>query len=330
MDKNAVRYGLLLAMVAVTTTLIGTSAIPPDHKTRVLDKPLSDQEHYVEEEHNKEFDHEAFLGKEDVKNFEDLTPDESKDRLRIIYDKIDKDHDNQVTEEELSEWIQYVQTRYIRLDTDRQWTNYVGTDNGTALTWNIYKDKTYGHIPEEENGEEDDSRGYSYKDMMRRDQRRWAKADRTGDGALSKDEFQDFLHPEESENLKDIIIDETLEDIDKNKDGVISLEEYIKDMWPGTNDGEEGEPDWVKTEREQFTQYRDKDKDGLMNRDEVRDWVMPDDYDHSKAEAKHLIFQADTDKDGVLSKDEVVDKYDIFVGSQATDFGEALRKHDEF
>lgn len=38
MDKNAVRYGLLLAMVAVTTTLIGTSAIPPDHKTRVLDK----------------------------------------------------------------------------------------------------------------------------------------------------------------------------------------------------------------------------------------------------------------------------------------------------
>lgn len=67
-------------------------------------------------------------------------------------------------------------------------------------------------------------------------------------------------------------------------------------MWPGTNDGEEGEPDWVKTEREQFTQYRDKDKDGLMNRDEVRDWVMPDDYDHSKAEAKHLIFQADNDK----------------------------------
>lgn len=38
MDKNAVRYGLLLAMVAVTTTMIGTSAIPPDHKSRVLDK----------------------------------------------------------------------------------------------------------------------------------------------------------------------------------------------------------------------------------------------------------------------------------------------------
>jgi len=60
---------------------------------------------------------------------------------------------------------------------------------------------------EEENGEEDESRGYSYKDMMRRDQRRWAKADHTGDGDLSKDEFQNFLHPEESESLKDVIID---------------------------------------------------------------------------------------------------------------------------
>jgi calumenin len=35
-------------------------------------------------------------------------------------------------------------------------------------------------------------------------------------------------------------------------------------------------------------------------------------------------------QDGVLSKEEVLDKYEVFVGSQATDFGEALRKHDEF
>jgi len=38
-----------------------------------------------------------------------------------------------------------------------------------------------------------------------------------------------------------------------------------------------------------------------------------------------VIFQ-----DGVLTKEEVLDKYEVFVGSQATDFGEALRMHDEF
>lgn len=36
-------------------------------------------------------------------------------------------------------------------------------------------------------------------------------------------------------------------------------------------------------------------------------------------------------QDGELSKSEILDHHDVFVGSQATDFGEALtREHDEF
>jgi hypothetical protein len=31
-----------------------------------------------------------------------------------------------------------------------------------------------------------------------------------------------------------------------------------------------------------------------------------------------------------LTKEEILSKYDLFVGSQATDFGEALNRHDEF
>lgn len=42
---------------------------------------LSDQEHYNEKgEHNDEYDHEAFLGKQ-KKSFDQLTPEESKERL---------------------------------------------------------------------------------------------------------------------------------------------------------------------------------------------------------------------------------------------------------
>lgn len=63
---------------------------------------------------------------------------------------------------------------------------------------------------------------------------------------------------------------------------------------------------------------------------QVAAWIIPADYDHSEAESKHLIREADTDGDGKLSKEEVLDKYDVFVGSQATEFGEALYKHDEF
>lgn len=57
---------------------------------------------------------------------------------------------------------------------------------------------------------------------------------------------------------------------------------------------------------------------------------MPPDYDHANAEAKHLIFESDTDEDQKLTKEEILEKYDLFVGSQATDFGEALLNHDEF
>jgi hypothetical protein len=35
-------------------------------------------------------------------------------------------------------------------------------------------------------------------------------------------------------------------------------------------------------------------------------------------------------QDGKLSKEEILKKHDLFVGSQVTDFGEALTKHDEF
>ena len=52
----------------------------------------------------------------------------------------------------------------------------------------------------------------------------------------------------------------------------------------------------MSSEREQFNNYRDKDKDGKLNKKEVGDWVLPEDFDHANAEAKHLIYEADVNK----------------------------------
>ena len=41
---------------------------------------------------------------------------------------------------------------------------------------------------------------------------------------------------------------------------------------------------------------RDKDKDLKLNAEEVKDWIIPPDYDHTDAETKHLIFEADANK----------------------------------
>lgn len=58
----------------------------------------------------------------------------------------------------------------------------------------------------------------------------------------------------------------------------------------------EDEPSWVQSEREQFTQFRDKDKSGFMEFEEIKRWILPDDYDNSEAEAKHLIYESDVNR----------------------------------
>lgn len=63
---------------------------------------------------------------------------------------------------------------------------------------------------------------------------------------------------------------------------------------------------------------------------QVKNWIIPPDFDHAEAEARHLIYESDGDGDSKLTKEEILTKYDLFVGSQATDFGEALTRHDEF
>lgn len=133
---------------------------------------------------------------------------------------------------------------------------------------------------------EDD--GFSYKSMLTRDRRRWSVADRTGDDELTREEFMDFLHPEESPYMRDVVVAETVEDIDKDNDGKISVEEYIGDMYR-VSEEESEEPDWVKHERETFKTYRDKDGDGFLNNAEVKEWIIPQDFDHAEAESRHLM-----------------------------------------
>lgn len=56
------------------------------------------------------------------------------------------------------------------------------------------------------------------------------------------------------------------------------------------------EPDWVLSEREQFNDFRDLNKDGKLDKEEIRHWIVPQDYDHAQAEARHLVYESDKNK----------------------------------
>merc|ERR1712051_93910 len=292
---------------------------------------VGDGDHRDRPEEGYEYDHEAFLGDE-AHEFDDLDPEESKRRLSVIVDKIDNDGDGLVTLEEMRNWIKFTHDRYTSEDVERQWVQH-NQEGKDALGWDEYRQLVYGFLDDtSDDNEVSEEDNESYRKMEVRDRRRWGLADENGDGSLTKLEFKHFLHPEEVDHMKDLVVQETIDDIDKDGDGKLSLEEYIGDMYHhDEEDGPEGEePEWVKRERESFNEVRDTNNDGFMDNNEVRTWILPQDFDHVEAEAKHLIHESDSDSDEMLTKDEILSKYDLFVGSQATDFGEALTRHDEF
>lgn len=93
----------MLVLIVLVSPVPTASHRPP--------KDLSDETHYEGEAHNTDYDHEAFLGKEEAKTFEQLPPAEAKRRLGVIVDKIDKNGDSKVDEEELVDWVRHVARR---------------------------------------------------------------------------------------------------------------------------------------------------------------------------------------------------------------------------
>ncbi|CAL8092146.1 unnamed protein product [Calicophoron daubneyi] len=290
-----------------------------EHKSRVVNEELSKAPHDVHGEHNPQYDRDAFLG-EDAKRFEDMTPEEGRNQLGQIVDKIDTNHDGFISSEELRDWLKKVNQRTMSGDIRETWKQHNLKDD-ESLTWEHYKEVAIGPDGDYEDDDEE-TRNSSFA----RDERRWKVADENGDGVLSKDEALAFFHPEPFEKMHDVIVENTVEELDRNKDGFVDLEEFVHDLW-SPESGEE--PSWVQSERDDFKNIRDLNKDGKLDKDEVKRWIFPDSYDHVETEVKHLFSECDADRDGLLTKKEVLDKYDLFVGSPVTNFGEVLSNHDE-
>ncbi|XP_069765228.1 reticulocalbin-3 isoform X2 [Narcine bancroftii] len=318
-----------LCLLALLATCLSVALCKPtsEKKDRVHhSKDLGERE--PTEEKGFQFDHEAFLGKEGAKTFDQLTPEESKERLGKIVDRIDQDQDGLVTVDELTAWIKRAQNRYIDENVKRHWKDYDLNQDG-KVSWDEYKNTTYGYYMGEDFTDISDAEDKaSYRKMLRRDERRFRNADKDGDLIATREEFTAFLHPEEFDYMKSVVVTETIEDIDKDGDGMVDLKEYIGDMY--TPEQGEPEPDWVKNEQEQFKQFRDINKDGKMDHKEIERWILPGDYDHAISEAKHLIHESDKNEDGKLSKEEFLENYNRFVGSIMTDYGDMMVKHDEF
>ncbi|XP_028416120.1 calumenin-A-like [Dendronephthya gigantea] len=271
-------------------------------------------DHYIDGKHNVEHDHKAFLDESERDTFKTLTPEESRLRLSEIVDKIDKDSNGNITKTELRAWMEYIQLKHLRDEVDKRF-HKIDTDGDGVISWDEFKERHYGHKMDHDNRNVDEQ----YKKKREFDKRKYQVADSDHDNMLTKDEYSAYLHPGEYRRMHEIAAEETLKGIDKDKDGYLSLEEYIGDYG-------ETEPDWVDEEREYFRKERDKDGDGKLNKAEVLTWLFPVNYNPLDAETEHLMYEADGNKDKTVTKREILDKQELFVKSKATNYGETLNR----
>ena len=207
-------------------------------------------------------------------------------------------------------------------------------DDKPELSWDEYRAIQYGfltdeHITDRERRwvlEEDVDQETlnQFNNLQLRDKRRWTVADRDKNLQLTKEEFEAFIHPEHYEHMYSVNRDETMADLDTDSDGQLSLAEFVKHVYGETEDVGEWESAGL-----QFRTFRDLNKDGVIDKDELMLWIHPQDYDQHQAEADHLVRSADADDDLKLSVDEIKENYSFFVASQATDFGQDLHYHHD-
>ncbi|XP_076305513.1 calumenin-like [Tachypleus tridentatus] len=259
---------------------------------------------------------------------------EIKKHLEHVVDSyIDKNKDGYVTVEELKDWVKFIHERGIQESVDQQWMYYepqveelltwegYNPEQKEVLTWDKYKNLTFPEYLFDETQKPEDLA--NLKEMLRRSERRWKLADASRDGLLTKEEFQEFLHPEESTRVSEVLVLEAIEDMDGDKNNEVSLEEYMEHL-KKVSGQEKEDPSWASTQQNHFTNYLDKNKDGALNKDEVKDWILPS-QDRYEGEAWHLVSLVDSDRDTKITKHDITANHQFFVGLIPSDY---LMQHD--
>ncbi|XP_026168301.1 reticulocalbin-2 isoform X2 [Mastacembelus armatus] len=283
------------------------------------------EDHYIEQQHNPEHDINVLLGDEDTEEIKKLSPAEQRKKMMEIVKKIDTNADSLLSAEEITLWIQYVYRKYALDDAEERFPEY-DTDKDGVVTWEEYNMVAHNQLSFDDSPVLEDPEQESLRHLHLKERRRFDFADVDGTPGLNVTEFLAFMHPSEVDHMADFAIEDVLSEYDTDKDGFISLSEFIGDV---RGDGD-SPSQWEIEETVRFKELYDQDKDGKLNREEQLRWVAPNSYGSAREEALHLIKEMDHDGDGHISEAEVLKNQEIFMNSEVTDYGRQLHmSHDE-
>jgi len=281
-----------------------------------------DHHHGHGEEHDNAFDHEAILGsKKDAEEFDDLSPEEAKRRLKVLLGKMDRNMDESIDRNELYSWILRSFKSLSEEDSKDRFEDADEDEDG-FVSWDEYKSEEYD-FGDGDFDLSDPDMAEEWK-LMEEDRYLFLAADENKDDKLNQKEFLSFSHPEEDLSMRPHVLTQVLNEKDFDKNGELSFQEYVGDR------GQDKDKEWLIAEKDRFDSELDKNGDNSLNKEEILAWIIPSNEEIATDEVDHLFSGADDDMDENLTFEEVLNNHDLFVGSEATDYGDHLHNLHRF
>merc|ERR1719378_965389 len=234
---------------------------------------------------------------------------------------MDRNMDESVDRNELYSWILRSFKSLSEEDSNDRFEDADENEDG-FVSWDEYKSEEYD-FGEDDFDMNDPDMADEIK-MMEEDRYLFRAADANGDDKLDQKEFLSFSHPEEDQSMRPHVLSRVLSEKDSDGDGELSFQEYVGDR------GHDKDKEWLISEKDRFDNELDKNGDNTLNQEEILAWIIPSNEDIASDEVDHLFSGADDDMDEILSFNEVLNNHDLFVGSEATDYGDHLHNLHRF
>ena len=191
-------------------------------------------------------------------------------------------------------------------------------DHSGDISWQEFND-------ESETKEMSEDEKKEHEKHVEEERKMFVAADKNGDGKLDEGELDAYRNPAMTEETKKAFEEKVLAAHDANKDGAIDADEFLAVMRKNSDHEEDDDKSWMEYEKEQFKEKLDSDKDGKLKGEELLKLAGSTSLEEkAKKEAEHLVHETDANEDGKLTADEIMENHQIWLHTEATDFGRKL------
>ncbi|CAL9118129.1 unnamed protein product [Musa acuminata var. zebrina] len=272
---------------------------------------------------------------EDFMDAEDYINDEERfnvsDRIVQLFPKIDvAPADGFVSSDELAEWNLRQVEKEVMHRTQRDMELHDKNHDG-FISFEEYEPPSWARRYHDDNAT-DDKVGWWKEEHFN-------ASDMDGDGLLNLTEFNDFLHPADTNNPKLIhwLSKEEIRERDKDKDGKLNFQEYFNGLFDLIrkddvyNFTHESDSSTDAPAKRLFSQL-DHNNDGYLSEDELIPVIgdlHPSERYYAKQQADYVISEADADKDRRLTLKEMIENPYVFYSAIFAEEDD-YNYHDEF